>query len=97
MPQYIATVEDAGPEKAVGVWFPDLPGCLSAGDTLDEAIANAPAAVALYAEALQEEGRALPKPRSLAALKSDPTFVEEIRGNLVALVAAPAPSLSAAE
>jgi predicted RNase H-like HicB family nuclease len=38
---YVAIVEDAGPDKAVGVWFPDLPGCFSAGDSLDEAIRNA--------------------------------------------------------
>ena len=38
MSHYVAIIEDAGPDKAVGVWFPDLPGCFSAGDTLDEAI-----------------------------------------------------------
>ncbi|HEX8666218.1 MAG TPA: type II toxin-antitoxin system HicB family antitoxin [Beijerinckiaceae bacterium] len=31
----VAIVEEEG-SKAVGVWFPDLPGCFSAGDTLDE-------------------------------------------------------------
>jgi predicted RNase H-like HicB family nuclease len=37
---YFAIVhEDRG--SAVGVVFPDLPGCFSAGDTLDEAIDNA--------------------------------------------------------
>ena len=40
MPRYIAIIEDAGPETAIGVWFPDLPGCVSAGDDLDEAIIN---------------------------------------------------------
>ena len=42
MSHYVAIIEDAGPDKAIGVWFPDLPGCFSAGDTLDEAIQNAP-------------------------------------------------------
>src|SRR5687768_5699043 len=27
MAHYVAIVEDAGPDKAIGVWFPDLPGC----------------------------------------------------------------------
>jgi predicted RNase H-like HicB family nuclease len=97
MSQYVAIIEDAGPQKAVGVWFPDLPGCFSAGDTLDEAIANAPTAVALYAEALEETGRALPTPRSLSGLKDDPAFVSDLRGNMVALIAAPARVPSAAE
>jgi hypothetical protein len=25
MPHYVAIVEDAGPEKAIGVWFPTFP------------------------------------------------------------------------
>src|SRR5688572_20682782 len=41
MPHYVAIVEDAGPEKAVGIWFPDLPGCFSAGDDIDAALRNA--------------------------------------------------------
>ncbi|WP_343210844.1 type II toxin-antitoxin system HicB family antitoxin [Ancylobacter lacus] len=47
MTHYIAIVEDAGPTTAAGAWFPDLPGCFSAGDDLDEALRNAAEAVAL--------------------------------------------------
>ena len=86
MSHYVAIIEDAGPDKAVGVWFPDLPGCFSAGDTLDEAVANAGEAIALYAEALQEEGRRLPEPRMLSVLRDDPEFASEIGGNMVALI-----------
>jgi predicted RNase H-like HicB family nuclease len=97
MSQYVAIVEDAGPDKAVGVWFPDLPGCFSAGDTLDEAISNASAAVALYAETLEEEGGTLPSPRSLSALKGDPAFLADLQGNMVALISIPERISSAAE
>ena len=45
MAHYIAIIEDAGPDHAVGVWFPDLPGCTSAGDDIDEALRNAPEAL----------------------------------------------------
>jgi predicted RNase H-like HicB family nuclease len=61
MSLYVAIVEDAGPDQAPGVWFPDVPGCFSAGDTLDEAISNAAGAIALYADALAEQGRTLPR------------------------------------
>jgi predicted RNase H-like HicB family nuclease len=91
MHHYIAIVEDAGPDAAIGVWFPDLPGCFSAGETLDEAIENAPEAIAVYAEALTKDGRDLPPPRSLAELKNDPEFAAEVRDNMVALVSAPQP------
>jgi predicted RNase H-like HicB family nuclease len=53
MTHYVAIVEDSGPEKAVGIWFPDLPGCFSAGDDIDEALRNAPQAMLLYAKSLK--------------------------------------------
>jgi predicted RNase H-like HicB family nuclease len=97
MTHYVAIVEDAGPDKAVGVWFPDLPGCFSAGDTMDEALVNAPEAVQLYAEAMERSGRHLPKARTLSELKEDPVFAEDVRDNLVAVVKLPEPESTAAE
>ncbi len=44
-----------------GVTVPDLPGCFSAGRTLDEAIALAREAVELHIEGLIEEGQAIPR------------------------------------
>jgi predicted RNase H-like HicB family nuclease len=89
MAHYIAIIEDAGPDHAVGVWFPDLPGCTSAGDDIDEALRNAPEALKLYAESLQAEGRLLPHPRTLTELKADPEFVNDIKAYMVALIELP--------
>lgn len=89
MTTYIAIIEDAGPETAVGVWFPDLPGCFSAGDDIDEALHNAHEALLLYAEALEAEGRTLPAPRSITELRSDPVTKSEIGEHLVALISLP--------
>ena len=87
MAHYVAIVEDAGPDKAIGIWFPDLPGCFSAGDDVDEALRNAHEALALYAAAEAEEGRALPDPRPLSVLKADPAVVRDLRDHMVALIA----------
>jgi predicted RNase H-like HicB family nuclease len=97
MPHYVAIIEDAGPEKAVGVWFPDLPGCFSAGDDVDEALRKAPEALTLYAEAEAEEGRALPPPRTLSALRNDPSAAADLRDHIIALVAFHPPAAHAAE
>jgi predicted RNase H-like HicB family nuclease len=51
MTHYVAIVEE---EEGKAVWFPDLPGCVSAGDTLDEAMLNAAEALELWAEAMVE-------------------------------------------
>jgi len=97
MPHYVAIVEDTGPEKAVGIWFPDLPGCFSAGDDIDEALRNAQDALALYADSRAKEGRALPAPRTVSALKNDPGVVADLREHTIALIALPAATEHAAE
>ena len=86
MSHYIAIVEDAGLERAVGIWFPDLPGCFSAGDDVDQALRNAQEALVLYAEAEAKEGRVLPKPRTLSVLRNDPTAASDLCDHMVALV-----------
>lgn len=64
----------------MGVEFPDLPGCFSAGDTQDEAIENAHEALQLYAEVETSRGRRLPEPRPFDVLYSDPEIREEAQG-----------------
>jgi predicted RNase H-like HicB family nuclease len=48
------------PDGGFHVSCPALPGCHSEGDTLDEALANAKEAIAVYIESLQAHGEALP-------------------------------------
>jgi predicted RNase H-like HicB family nuclease len=89
MPPYVAIVEDAGPDKAVGIWFPDLPGCFSAGDDVDEALRNAQEALVLYADSQAKEGHSLPTPRTVSALRDDPEVAAYLREHTVALIALP--------
>jgi len=90
MAHYIAIIEDAGPDHAVGVWFPDLPGCTSAGDDIDEALRNAPEALELYAEGMEEDGKPLPRPRTLTELKADSEIADDLKAYIVALIELPA-------
>lgn len=88
MPLYVAIIEDAGPDD-VSLWFPDLPGCISGGDDVDEALENAPEALAFYAQELTEDGRELPTPRTLDELKADPEFADEIKNHSTVLIEFP--------
>jgi predicted RNase H-like HicB family nuclease len=45
-----------------GAIVPDLPGCVSIGDTLEEVQENVKEAISLYLEVLAERGEALPEP-----------------------------------
>ena len=62
------------PGSAYGVLFPDLPGCFSAGDTLDEAIANASEALAFHIEGLLDAGEKIPAPLDLEHHAANPEF-----------------------
>jgi predicted RNase H-like HicB family nuclease len=55
-----------------GVSFPDFPGAITAGTTLDEARAMAEEALALHLEGLAEDGEAVPEPSALEEVMSDP-------------------------
>ena len=49
------------------VSYPDLPGCLSSGETVEQAIANAEDAKKAWLEAALEDGIEIPEPDSLDA------------------------------
>ncbi|MFY8209490.1 MAG: type II toxin-antitoxin system HicB family antitoxin [Caulobacter sp.] len=71
MADYIALIhKDA--DSAFGVSFPDLPGCISVGETLEEARANAEEALALHVEGMIEDGETLPAPSALDEVMAAP-------------------------
>ncbi len=45
-----------------GAYIPDLPGCVSIGDSLVEVQQNIKEAIELYLEVLKEDGQPIPKP-----------------------------------
>lgn len=64
---YPIAIETGTDIHAFGVVVPDLPGCFSAGDTLDEAMDNAKEAIELWLEVAIDDGLAIPEPTPLAA------------------------------
>lgn len=57
-----------------------------AGDTLDEAIANAAEILDEWAIMMAEDGKAMPAPRTLEALKSNPEVAADIAEYMVAVI-----------
>ena len=47
-------------KTSYGVWFIDFPGCVSAGDTIAEAIDGAHEALALHVSGMIEDGEKIP-------------------------------------
>ena len=70
--KYPIATEPGDDATAFGVVVPDLPGCFSAGDTLEEAYANAAEAIELWVEAVLDAGGTIPAPGSQQAFRRDP-------------------------
>src|SRR5581483_2520464 len=87
MSYYIALIHKE-PKSDFGVSFPDFPGCVTAGSTLDEAFDMGVEALAGHIETMAEAGEAIPSPSSMEEVMSDP----ENRDGVAVLV--PAPELS---
>lgn len=82
MAHYIALIhKDA--DSDYGVSFPDFPGCISAGATLDEAREMAAEALSFHIEGMVEDGEAIPEPSSLEQVMAD----QENRDGVAILVA----------
>lgn len=69
--------------SAYGVQFPDLPGCYSAADDLDDLSRNAAEALALHLE-----GEPVPEVRSLSNIMADADVAKELAAGAF-LVAVP--------
>ena len=71
---YPIAIEPGDEASAFGVVVPDMPGCFSAGDTLDEAIAGAQEAAAAWIDAALDAGDAIPPPSTLDSIRSHADF-----------------------
>lgn len=67
---YVAVIEKDA-DSAYGVWFPDVEGCFSAGDTLEEAVANAAGALRQHVEVLESAGKPVPAARPIDDILPD--------------------------
>jgi len=84
MRQYIALIHKEA-DSDFGVSFPDFPGCVTAGTTLDEAREMAVEALGFHLEGMEQDGEAAPEPSSLEAVMADATN----RDGVAILVATP--------
>jgi predicted RNase H-like HicB family nuclease len=84
MRHYIALIHKDS-DSDFGVSFPDFPGCVTAGATLDEAREMAEQALAFHIEGLEQDGEAFPEASTLETVMAD----AKNRGGVAILVPAP--------
>lgn len=77
MRHFPAIIEKAS--DGYGVYFPDLPGCTSAGTTVQEAALNAEEALQAHIDLSVEHGDTIPEPSTLDQITVDSDVVEVAR------------------
>jgi predicted RNase H-like HicB family nuclease len=63
-----AVILESADDGSLSVWVPDLPGCVSTGDSREEALANIAEAIRGHVETLRSLGQSVPVPRSSAGV-----------------------------
>jgi predicted RNase H-like HicB family nuclease len=77
MANYIAVVHK-DPKSDFGVSFPDFPGCVTAGSSIDEAKDMAYDALSLHIKGMLEDGESIPPSSKLEDIMSDPDYSDAI-------------------
>lgn len=73
----VAIHKDAA--SSFGVSVPDLPGCITAGDTIDDALSMARQAILIHLEGLLDDGMQIPEPTAdIQKLQRDPDFADAV-------------------
>ena len=83
--RYIAFIHK-DPDSVYGVSFPDVPGCISAGDTIDEAVRNAVEALSGHVRMLEMDGDPIPPPRDFDAIMADESLTEDRQGAMTTVI-----------
>ena len=77
MANYIAIVHKEA-KTDFGVSFPDFPGCITAGQTVDEAKDLAQEALAFHVKGMIEDGDELPAPSKLEDIMADADYADAV-------------------
>lgn len=80
--------DDAG---SYGVSFPDAPGVVAVGRSIEEALESGRKALRSHFNALQDEGFDVPEARPLEAVINDPAFADDRAEAILVSAVAPAP------
>lgn len=70
MTAYIALLRK-DPRSDYGVDFPDFPGCITAGRTLEEARRMAEEALAFHVDGMRQDGEPIPPPSPMDTIMTD--------------------------
>ncbi len=76
--RYYTALVHKDPGSGFGISFPDFSGCVSAGATLDEAVALGREALEGHARLMADRGEPIPEPTAMETILMDPESREGV-------------------
>ena len=73
--RYVAFIH-SDDEAGFGISFPDFPGCISVGESRDDAIRRGAEALSFHVDGMVEDGEPIPSSRSIQAINADPNLAD---------------------
>ena len=83
--RYVAFIHSDA-EPGYGISFPDFPGCVSDGDTIDEAVRRGTEALSFHVEGMIDDAEEVPEPRSIQEIVTDESLAEWCAGAAICFV-----------
>ena len=75
--EYVVIIEEG--KDSCSAYVPDLPGCIAAGDTIEEVRTLIAEAIAFHIEGLREDGDVVPSPSPGSPVPIGPGMLAELR------------------
>ena len=88
MTAYIGILEKE-PGTLWGVWFPDLAGCVTAAESVEEAVTQASEVLEAWLDLVREDGHTPRSPRTIEELRCDPEVAQALAAGCAAIVVRP--------
>src|SRR5262245_7027298 len=90
MAQIVGLVHEE--DGVYGISFPDFPGCVAGGRTLDDVVRRGTEALAFHIDGMVEEGMELPEPRGFESIRKDKSLAEDMAGAVLVAASLEIPS-----
>ena len=73
------------PDSIYGIVVPDLPGCVTAGDTVEHVLTRAVEAIKCHMSGMLIDGEPIPEPRDIVSHRDNPEYADALQWDMVTI------------
>ena len=73
------------PDSIYGIVVPDLPGCITAADTVEQVLMRAVEAIKCHLSGMLIDGEPIPEPKDIASHQDNPEYADALQWDTVTI------------